>query len=233
MFLGSTVFGALGALTTWVLVQWLLRRVAPQNAVVRSINYFLQAVIDHVVFGCGTLVALLLLSPYLLGVASELFRFLRTQVASLESKSLLDWVAHILEKLDVIGKEMRQASTNLEENCPTDTKRIDQRLRNDSVVSPGPSALSQSCGKVLLAVSEYNKSLDRLFSALQPTELEEMIYCDCEESELRSQRIQSVLGMLTASLKEQTKVAEAMGAVCLVLSPNLALGGDEDTAWTP
>lgn len=172
MFLGSTVFGALGALTTWVLVQWLLRRVAPQNAVVRSINYFLQAVIDHVVFGCGTLVALLLLSPYLLGVASELFRFLRTQVASLESKSLLDWVAHILEKLDVIGKEMRQASTNLEENCPTDTKRIDQRLRNDSVVSPGPSALSQSCGKVLLAVSEYNKSLDRLFSALQPTELE-------------------------------------------------------------
>lgn len=99
-------------------------------------------------------------------------------------------------------------------------------------VHPEPTpALPQICGNVLLAVCKHSESMERLYSALQPPDvdvsiiplslgprraeltistIQDLIYCDCEDFEIRGQKIVGLLGMLRECMERQTEVVQAV-----------------------
>lgn len=89
--------------------------------------------------------------------------------------------------------------------------------------------LSQTCGNVLLAVCRHSETMEKLYSAMSPEEVDvslvdnvhtprsisltktqDLIYCDCDEFEVRAEKVISLIQILKECMERQTDLVKTV-----------------------
>ncbi|PVI08245.1 hypothetical protein DM02DRAFT_648300 [Periconia macrospinosa] len=210
----------LKAAVVWIVVQWALEcGESRAPTLVKSVINFMRAANSFAATAFTTLCALLVLFPSFVFVVLEIFGYVRERTRSLPSKSLSEYVergVRIISELEALGDRIRQAAVKLDLG---DEETMCEQSAPMAVHPEPSSALPQICGNVLLAVCKHSESMERLYSALQPPDVDDLIYCDCEDFEVRGEKIVGLLGMLRECMERQTEVVQAVDGLCPVLPP--------------
>ncbi|KAF2636196.1 hypothetical protein P280DRAFT_522440 [Massarina eburnea CBS 473.64] len=194
MALTTITLFLLKALAVWIVVQWVLESGENRLPAVKPAVEFMRSCNSFAATTGTTFCALLVLLPSLVFVMLEVFGYIRERTRSLPSKSLSEYVergVRIINELEALGDRIRQAAARLNVDEEEEEYMCEQSVPVN--IAPEPPVLPQKCGKVLLAVCRHSESMERLYSALQPDDL---IYCDCEDFEVRGEKIVSMLSML-------------------------------------
>jgi hypothetical protein len=74
--------------------------------------------------------------------------------------------------------------------------------------------LSQTCGNVLLAVCRHSETMEKLYSAMclstEPNTNQDLIYCDCDEFEVRAEKVISLIQILKECMERQTDLVKTV-----------------------
>ncbi|CAI6273181.1 unnamed protein product [Periconia digitata] len=221
MALTAVTLLVLKAVVVWIAVQWVLECGESRAPFVKPALTFMRAANSFAATAGTTLCALLVLLPSFVFVVLEVFGYVRERTRSLPSKSLSGYVergVRIISELEALGERIRQAAVKLNVG---DEETMCEQSTPVTVLPEQPTvpALPLICGNVLLAVCKHSESMERLYSALQPPHVDDLIYCDCEDFEIRGEKIVGLLGMLRECMERQTEVVQAVDALCPALPP--------------
>lgn len=198
----------LKAVAAWIAVQWVLQAVVERVPRVRPVVVVMKGMEEYALVAGTTLCALLVLLPSFVFVVLEVFRYVQVSSRSQPAKSVSDYmerIVGIINELEALGERMRQAALRLNLG---EAETMEEKY--ESVSAPETSILPQTCGNVLLAVCRHSETLERLYSALQPPEVDELIYCDCDDFEIRAEKVISLIGILRECMERQTEVVKTV-----------------------
>ncbi|KAL1604000.1 hypothetical protein SLS60_005592 [Paraconiothyrium brasiliense] len=206
----------LEVLAAWIALQCVLERVGERVARVRPVVKAMKVVDDFALVAGTTLCALLVLLPSFVFVVLEVFRYVqlrsRTGDAQQEqnvtdpAKTItahMERVVGIIDELDAMGERMRQAALSLNHG---------EEQTYEPKIAPEAKAaiLSQTCGNVLLAVCRHSETMEKLYSAMQPEEVDELIYCDCDDFEIRAEKVIGLIQILKECMERQTDLVKTV-----------------------
>ncbi|KAF1949416.1 hypothetical protein CC80DRAFT_540256 [Byssothecium circinans] len=228
MALTTATLLVLKAVAVWILVQCGLELVETRLPAVTPGIKFMRACNSFAATTGTTFCALLVLLPSFVFVVLEVFGYVRERTRMLPSKSLSEYVergVRIINELEALGERVRMAATKLSMDDEQEEFMCEQSIPHNA--APGPNVLPQACGNVLLAVCRHSESMERLYSTLQPPGVDDLIYCDCEDFEIRGQKIVSMLGMLRECMERQTEVVQAVDALCPMMLSMVGCSDDD------
>ncbi|KAF1969868.1 hypothetical protein BU23DRAFT_231300 [Bimuria novae-zelandiae CBS 107.79] len=231
MALAAATVLVLEAAAAWLALQWMLVVVGERVPRARTVVAGMRVVDAFALVAGTTLCALLVLLPSFVFVVLEVFRFVQVRTHAKPAKSVKDYMERVVEivnELEAMGERMREAAIRLNEGG-METVTVTKEERYEPVSAPEPATttiLPQICGKVLLAVCRHSEALERLYAALQPPAVDELVYCDCDDMEIRAEKVIALIGTLRECMERQTDVAKAANDLFPLLPTASPTDGD-------
>ncbi|KAL5385408.1 hypothetical protein DPSP01_004865 [Paraphaeosphaeria sporulosa] len=222
MGLAAAVLFGLQVLAGWIALQCALDRVGERVARVRPVVAAMKVIDNFALVAGTTLCALLVLLPSFVFVVLEVFRFVQVrsrgdgndsrdeQRGGDPSKTItahMERVVGIVDELDAMGERMRQAALSLNLG---EAQVIEEKYEAVATAETKAAILSQTCGNVLLAVCRHSETMEKLYSAMSPEEVDDLIYCDCDEFEVRAEKVISLIQILKECMERQTDLVKTV-----------------------
>ncbi|KAF2442332.1 hypothetical protein P171DRAFT_65768 [Karstenula rhodostoma CBS 690.94] len=224
------VLVAVQLLAGWIALQCTLERVGERFARVRPLVKAMKVVDGFALVAGTTLCALLVLLPSFVFVVLEVFRFVQVRCrgdADADANDSpgeerggdprktitahMERVVGIVDELDAMGERIRQAALSL--TMGGEAQVLDEEKYEAVTVTPAETKaamLSQTCGNVLLAVCRHSETMEKLYSAMSPEEVDDLIYCDCDEFEMRAEKVISLIQILKECMERQTDLVKTV-----------------------
>ncbi|KAJ4345807.1 uncharacterized protein N0V89_011942 [Didymosphaeria variabile] len=225
MGLAAASVVVLEVLAAWIALQCVLERVGERVSSVRPVVKAMKVVDDFALVAGTTLCALLVLLPSFVFVVLEVFRYVQVRSRDREERPAqnvmdpgktitahMERVVGIIDELDGMGERMRQAAMSLNHGEVEVPMVMEKTYEPVSVSAPEAKAaiLSQTCGNVLLAVCRHSETMEKLYSAMQPEEVDELIYCDCDDFEIRAEKVIGLIQILKECMERQTDLVKTV-----------------------
>ncbi|KAF9736069.1 hypothetical protein PMIN06_002983 [Paraphaeosphaeria minitans] len=227
MGLAAAVVFGMQVLGAWIALQCTLDRVGARVARVRPVVAAMKVVDNFALVAGTTLCALLVLLPSFVFVVLEVFRFVQVrsrgdgndspgeQRGGDPGKTItahMERVVGIVDELDAMGERMRRAalSLNLNPNLGEAQEVMEEKHEAVAAAEAKAAILSQTCGNVLLAVCRHSETMEKLYSAMSPEEVDDLIYCDCDEFEIRAEKLIALIRILKECMERQTDLVKTV-----------------------